>query len=54
MRKGLFQFVVPLHQRIIVRIGNFRRILGMVEPVMLGNLARQTHQLIGGIGFGEL
>ncbi len=53
MRKGRFQFVVPPHQRVIVRIRNLGRILGMIEPVVMRDLLGEPLQLDRGFGFGQ-
>ncbi len=48
-----FQRIILADQRVIVRVANLRRVLIMVEPVMFGHFARQTHQTVGSFGFGE-
>ena len=40
-------------QRVIVRVGNLRRVVGMIEPVVPRDLVREPFQLGGGLGFGH-
>ena len=54
MRESGFQLRIAAHQRIICRIGDLGRILGMIEPVVMRDLLRQPHQLIGGFGLGDV
>ena len=52
-RVGRAQDRLAAHQRVIFSIGNLRAVLGVIEPVMLGDGAGEAHQLIGGVGFGQ-
>ena len=53
MRELGFERVVFADQRIIVRVADLRRILIMIEPVMLRHVPGKAHQAIGGFGFGK-
>ena len=55
MREGGLDRSVATNQRVIIRIRNLGRILGMVEAVVMGDLAGKAVQLGGGfeIGLGQ-
>ena len=53
MRELGFERVVFADQRIIIRVADLRRILIMIEPVMLRHVLGKAHQAIGGFGFGK-
>ena len=48
VRKGRLQLPIAAHQRIISRIADLGRILGVVEPVMPRDVASQPRELGGG------
>ncbi len=54
MRKRRLQRGIAPHQRVIFRIADLGRVLGMVKPVVLRDLLRQPHQFIGGFGLGDV
>ena len=54
MRELRLQRRIAPHQRVIVRVGNLRRVVGVIEPVVPRDLARQPLQLGGGFGFGRV
>ena len=54
LRKCGLQFGIAPHQRIVFLIGYLRRVLGMVKSIMMRNLLGQPHQLVCGIGLGEV
>ena len=54
MRKRRLELAVLAHQRVIVGVGNLRRVLVVIEPVVPRDLLRQPHQAVGGLGFGQL
>ncbi len=47
LRVTLFDRRITLLQRVVIGIGNLRRVLGVVELVVMGELLRQTLQLVG-------
>ena len=53
LRERRFQRSVVPHQRVILGVGNLRRILGMVQPVVMRDRLGEPHQFIGGFRFGE-
>ena len=46
--KGGFELGVAAHQGIIFRVGDFGRVIGMVEPVVVRDRLGQPHELVGG------
>ena len=54
MRKRRLELGVAPHQRIVLGVGDLRCVLGMIQPVMPRDLAREPHQLVGGFGLGKL
>ncbi len=54
LRKRRLQLGIAPHQRVIFLIADLGRILGVIQPVVLRDGARQPHQLIGGLGFCDV
>src|SRR5690554_1206956 len=54
MRKRRLELDIAPHQRVVLGVRNLGRILGMIEPVMPRDRLRQSHQLVGGFGFGKV
>src|SRR5688572_14237391 len=54
MRKSRFKLGIAPDQRIELGVADLRRVFGVVEPVVPGDGFRQPHQLIGGLGFGQI
>ena len=53
MRKRLFQFGIAPDQSIIFLIRDQRRVVGMIELVVLCDYARKAHQLVCCFGFTD-
>ncbi len=53
LREARLEFAVLAHQRVIFRVGNLRRVLVVIEPVMTRDLLRQPHQPVGRLGVGQ-
>ncbi len=53
MRERRLELGVAPHQRVVLGVGYLRRILDVIEPVVPRDLAREPHQLVGGLGFGQ-
>ena len=53
MRERDLKLGIAPHQRIIVRVGNLRRILGVIATVVMRNGLGKAHQLVGGFSFGS-
>ena len=51
VRKPLLELAVLADQRVIVGVGNLRRVLVVIEPVVARDLLGQPHQPVGGLGF---
>ena len=54
VREGRLQRLVPADQRIVFLIGDLGRVLGMIEAVVLLYLAREPHQFVRGVRFGQV
>ena len=54
VRKRRLQRSIAPHQRVIFRIADLGRVLGMVELVVLRDLLRQPHQFVGGFRLGDV
>ena len=48
-----FKFIVAFDQRIIIRIADLGRILGVIAQRMIGDRARETLKFGGGFSFGD-
>ena len=51
MRKRRLQLRIAASERVVFLIGDLGRILRVIQPVMLGDLPREPHQFVCGIGF---
>jgi hypothetical protein len=54
MRKCRLELGIAAHQGIVLGVGNLRRVLRVIEFVVMRDGLRQAHQLVGGLGFGEV
>ena len=54
MREALLQLAVLADQRVIFPVGDLRRVLVVIEPVVPRDLLRQPHQPVGRLGLGQL
>ena len=54
MRESRLQLAILADQRIIVRIGNLRRVLVVIELVVPRDFLGQPHQPVGGLGLAQL
>jgi hypothetical protein len=53
MRERGLQLGIAPDERVIVRVGNLRRVVGMVEPVVPRDLGGESLQFGGGFSFGH-
>ena len=54
LRKRRLERGIAPHQRVVLGVGNLRRVLGVIEPVMMRDRPREPHQFVGGFGFGDV
>jgi hypothetical protein len=50
---GALEFRITTAQRLILGVGNSRRVIRMIAPVMLGDLGAETGVLFLGFGKAE-
>src|SRR6516165_11970544 len=54
MREAGFDLVIARAQRVILGVGDLRRVLAIIKLVVMGNLRNEPLQLEGGFGFIQL
>ena len=50
LRKRRLDRRVAPHQRVVIGVGNLRRVVGVIEPVVMRDLRREPFELGGGVG----